>query len=58
MRARTGIAASLAKGSRAFIDCYLWKKNAKRLWFYIKVNSDAHAGQRGWVRDGLLYWPL
>ncbi|MER6367247.1 hypothetical protein ABT255_02515 [Streptomyces mirabilis] len=48
----------LTKGARVYVDCYRQPDISKAPWLYTKVNSGAHAGQHGWVRDDLIYWPL
>ncbi|MFF3786385.1 SH3 domain-containing protein [Streptomyces sp. NPDC001933] len=53
-----GSYGQLTKGARVYVDCYRQLDITKQPWLYIKVNSGAHAGQRGWVRNDLINWPL
>ncbi|MFC7639586.1 SH3 domain-containing protein [Streptomyces thermogriseus] len=48
----------LTKGAKVYIDCIHHPDVTKTPWLYIKVNSGAHKGQRGWVRNDLIYWPV
>lgn len=48
----------LTKGGKVFIDCLRQTDITKQPWLFIKVNSGAHAGLKGWTRDDLIYWPL
>ncbi|MER5615925.1 SH3 domain-containing protein [Streptomyces sp. NPDC002215] len=49
-----GSYGQLTKGARVYVDCYRQLDITKQPWLYIKVNSGAHAGQRGWVRNDLI----
>ncbi|MFD3970383.1 SH3 domain-containing protein [Streptomyces cyaneofuscatus] len=53
-----GSYGQLTKGGKVFVDCFRQTDVTKVPWLYIKVNSGAHKGLRGWVRNDLIYWPL
>ncbi|WP_217127909.1 hypothetical protein [Streptomyces sp. AC558_RSS880] len=53
-----GSYGQLTRVAKVYVDCYRQPDITKQPWLYLKVNSGAHTGQRGWVRDDLIHWPL
>ncbi|MEU2899611.1 SH3 domain-containing protein [Streptomyces sp. NPDC006967] len=53
-----GSYGQLTTGARVHIDCVRQPDITKQPWLYLKVNSGAHTGQRGWIRDDLIHWPI
>ncbi len=54
----SGGAVAAAPAASAVGGNAKYSGDATYLWFYVKVKSGAHTGQRGWVRDDLLVWPV